>query len=158
MKYPFALTTQYSSMNLNDLTKYELMDFDLGDTVQDEAWIESYYVTAPILSQSAARKSKIRLTLKVFGRLTPGGTNSHANLVTNIEAVRNEFYRNNTLTWSYDGGATSHQVQTFKSALSPIPVQGDRGLIILRDHIALGWEFEVTRHPFEINQSAPLVI
>lgn len=158
MKYPFAVTTEYSNMNLNDLTKYELMDFDLGESNQDEAWIESFYVVAPILSQSAARKSKIRLTLKVFGHLVAGDTNSHAHLVANIEAVRNEFYRNNTISWSYDGGATVHEVQTFKSALAPVPVQGDRGLIILRDHIALGWEFEVTRLPFEINQSAPLVI
>lgn len=143
-----TLISGVGGLNLNDLARFTLVDFDLGENIREEAFIESWWSPTPVLSNKVDRKTKMAITLKVKGVNDLADTNPTMNkLVTNVQSVRNEFSNQmNFLNWSI--GGTIKQINTLPSVIAPALIGDQRDDIITRDFMIPRWTFELWRLPY----------
>ena len=152
-----AVTLRTSTpLNLNDGVRYELVDFDLGETQRDEAWLESWWGDTPVLTARADRKTKMTIVLHVFGRNVAGAIADPNVLRQNVEAVRNEFSgQSNVVLWGFGGSLTN--IPTYPSGIDPVPFE-QQGYFAHNRAEVLRWTIQVWRGPYYQGQSVPMVI
>jgi hypothetical protein len=103
-------------LDLNDGVFYWLLGLDIGEPVRDQVWLEPRGNPRGILAADDNRKAQMTLVLRVKA-------NSQTQLITKVEAVRNEFSAaDNTLTWGIGGGSGTRKFVTRPSPIPPVPM------------------------------------
>lgn len=145
------ITLATPTLNINNGTTYGLVSINLGPNNRFESWVEPISADVPVLAKVANRRTQVTITLIVKG-------SSAANLVSLVEAVRDQFNgQSNTLTYSI-GGATK-VMSTYDSQIDPVPFDDIDVLSNAVQRFQLNrWTFQVTRDSKFISDTRSPVI
>lgn len=133
-------------------TKIRLEYINLGDNVQDSAWIEPWSNSAtPVQTAVVDRKTVLEMQFWLEGTTV-------AKIIADAEAVRNEFRASNVISWSPDYPAVAVQgIQTYKSAVAPFLKTDDDLRRLTSQLLVLDWNLQITRTPYYSAKTAPPV-
>lgn len=145
-----TITLATPTLNLN-ASPYTVISVDLGESRRDEVWVEPFGSDSPVLAKVVNRKTAVKISLTVKGT-------SASDLVTRVEAVRNQFNgQSNTLTWS--AGGTVKTMRTYDSQIDPVPFGDVEPLFVAAGQFLIpSWTFSVTRDAKYQSDTRPLVI
>lgn len=136
------------TLDLNT-SPYRVLDFHPGDAQREESWIEPWSNDMAVLANYANRRTVLQFSLEVKA-------GSIAALKSAVDVVAAAFQdQHATVEWSIEYPTIG--VTTFQAypTVIPSPLQHERALFTATKLLLIPqWDFEVSRAPFPIGQSA----